>query len=127
MQYSGLTAAKFADEIGVQRSGISHILSGRNNPSFDLIIRILKRYPDISTDWLIQGTGSMLKDQGETSGQTNVQDTLPFEMTAAPEITVKQDTQKETKLPEPQDNVKKTVTKVCIFYSDNTFEQYTPA
>lgn len=54
------TAAQFADEIGVQKSGVSHILSGRNNPSLDFIQKILTRFPDISTEWLLFGKGPMM-------------------------------------------------------------------
>ncbi len=54
-----ISASKFADEIGVQRSSISHILSGRNNPSLDFIQKILKRFPDINSDWILTGKGSM--------------------------------------------------------------------
>jgi transcriptional regulator with XRE-family HTH domain len=61
MKHLNLTAARFADEIGVQRSGISHILSGRNQPSFDFIVKIMKRYPELNLDWLIMGKGDMLR------------------------------------------------------------------
>lgn len=54
-----ISASKFADEIGVQRSSISHILSGRNNPSLDFIQKTLARFPDISPDWILTGKGSM--------------------------------------------------------------------
>jgi transcriptional regulator with XRE-family HTH domain len=54
-----ISASKFADEIGVQRSSISHILSGRNNPSLDFIQKTLSRFPDISPDWILTGKGSM--------------------------------------------------------------------
>ena len=57
----GYTATKFADEIGVQRSGISHILSGRNQPSYDFIVKILNKFPDMDAEWLILGKGEMLK------------------------------------------------------------------
>lgn len=57
-----ITAASFADRIGVQRSAISHVLSGRNNPSLDFIQRILKAFPDINAEWLIGGKGEMRKD-----------------------------------------------------------------
>ncbi|MFA4851637.1 MAG: helix-turn-helix transcriptional regulator [Bacteroidales bacterium] len=62
LKTENISASKFADEIGVQRSGISHILSGRNNPSLDFIQKILKRFPDISSDWIISGKGSMYKN-----------------------------------------------------------------
>ncbi len=54
-----MTASRFADHIGVPRSTISHILSGRNNPSLELIQKILDHFPDIRTEWLVRGKGSM--------------------------------------------------------------------
>jgi len=58
-----ISASKFADEIGVQRSSISHILSGRNNPSLDVVQKILKRFPDINPEWLLAGKGPMIKEK----------------------------------------------------------------
>jgi transcriptional regulator with XRE-family HTH domain len=63
LKVQNLTASRFADEIGVQRSSISHILSGRNMPSLDLVTKILKRFPEIEPDWLLNGRGSMMKNQ----------------------------------------------------------------
>jgi len=59
LKTKNISASKFADEINVQRSSISHILSGRNNPSLDFIQKILKRFPDINSDWILTGKGSM--------------------------------------------------------------------
>jgi len=59
LKTKNISASKFADEIGVQRSSISHILSGRNNPSLDFIQKILKRFPDISSGWILTGKGGM--------------------------------------------------------------------
>ena len=59
LKTKNISASKFADEIGVQRSSISHILSGRNNPSLDFIQKILKRFADINSDWILTGKGSM--------------------------------------------------------------------
>jgi len=56
------TSAQFAEEIGVQPSGISHIISGRNNPSLDFVIKMLEKYSFLSADWLIFGKGSMYKE-----------------------------------------------------------------
>lgn len=56
-----LSPTRFADEIGVQRSGISHILAGRNNPSFDVIQKILSRFRNLNAEWLLLGTGNMYK------------------------------------------------------------------
>lgn len=57
--------AQFAEEIGVQPSGISHILSGRNNPSLDFVLKMLHRYPSLSAEWLLFGHGSMYKQVSE--------------------------------------------------------------
>jgi len=55
----GYNAGKFAEEIGVQASALSHILSGRNNPSYDLIVKIITRFPSVNSHWLLTGKGSM--------------------------------------------------------------------
>ena len=57
------SSAQLAEEIGVQPSGISHILSGRNNPSLDFILKMLEKYQFLSTDWLLFGKGTMYKDK----------------------------------------------------------------
>lgn len=56
-----LSPAQLALGIGVQRSGISHILSGRNKPSLDFVMKILETYPEINESWLLMGIGEMLK------------------------------------------------------------------
>ncbi|WP_028122665.1 helix-turn-helix domain-containing protein [Epilithonimonas tenax] len=60
IEYSGLTPAEFAEEIGVQRSSISHIVSGRNKPSLDFITKVKSAFPKLEWDWLITGEGEML-------------------------------------------------------------------
>jgi len=62
LKTQNLSSSQFADEIGVQRSSISHILSGRNNPSLEFVTKILKRYPDINSEWILFGKGSMYKE-----------------------------------------------------------------
>jgi transcriptional regulator with XRE-family HTH domain len=62
LKTKNISASKFADEIGVQRSSISHILSGRNNPSLDFIQKVLKRFPDINSSWILSGKGSMYNE-----------------------------------------------------------------
>lgn len=54
-----LSSSHFADQIGVQRATISHILSGRNKPSLEVIQKILDTFPDISSEWLVKGTGDI--------------------------------------------------------------------
>ena len=58
------SSVRFAEEIGVQPSGISHILSGRNNPSLDFVVKMLDKYKSLSSEWLLFGKGTMYKDSG---------------------------------------------------------------
>jgi transcriptional regulator with XRE-family HTH domain len=59
-----LTPSKFADLIGVQRSSVSHVLSGRNNPSYDFIQKTMKAFPGLNAEWLIMGRGAMYAQMG---------------------------------------------------------------
>jgi len=59
MAHYQLRAAQFSDTIGMQRSAVSHVLSGRNNPSLDFVLRIKKHFPEISLNWLLLGEGQM--------------------------------------------------------------------
>ena len=70
LDLENLSPAQLADRLGVQRSGISHILSGRNKPSFELLQRVVQSFPEISAEWLITGKGKPLKEQNQaaTSG-----------------------------------------------------------
>lgn len=61
LRAKNITARTFAEEIGIQPSGMSHILSGRNNPSLDFVTKVIRRYPEISLEWLVFGQGEMLK------------------------------------------------------------------
>lgn len=59
MQAKNITAKQFAEEIGIQPSGMSHILSGRNNPSLEFVNKVIRRYPEIDANWLLLGKGQM--------------------------------------------------------------------
>lgn len=59
-----LSPSKFADIIGVQRSSISHVLSGRNKPSFDFLQKTLKAFPGLNASWLMLGEGTMYEQMG---------------------------------------------------------------
>lgn len=85
IEYSELTPAEFAEEIGVQRSSISHIISGRNKPSLDFITKIKTAYPKFEWDWLINGEGEML-----------ISDKVPEPIEERPEIVEK----KKSSLPD---------------------------
>ena len=59
MESQGLKSSEFADKIGVNRSTISHILSGRNKPSIEFFEKLLKTYTSVNSNWLITGLGYM--------------------------------------------------------------------
>lgn len=58
-----LSATQFSEEIGIQRSSISHVLSGRNKPSLDFMLKIKGRYPEINLNWLLLGDGKMIEKE----------------------------------------------------------------
>jgi transcriptional regulator with XRE-family HTH domain len=57
MEHHQLSASTFADKVGVQRSSISHILSGRNKPSLDFVLKVTSEFKDVDIHWLLNGTG----------------------------------------------------------------------
>ena len=57
-----ITQAQFADSINVVRASVSHVLSGRNNPSYEFIRSIMVQYPNLNIEWLMFGKGRMYKD-----------------------------------------------------------------
>ncbi len=59
LRAKNITARQFAEEIGIQPSGMSHILGGRNNPSLEFVSKVLRRYPEIDANWLLLGRGEM--------------------------------------------------------------------
>ena len=59
MESEGLKPSVLADNIGVNRATVSHILSGRNKPSIDFLEKLLSAYPKLNANWLITGIGYM--------------------------------------------------------------------
>ena len=62
LQMEQLSQSQFADKMGIQRSGVTHLLSGRNKPSFEFITRMLQAFPSLNAEWLILGKGKPYKD-----------------------------------------------------------------
>lgn len=130
----GISATSFADEIGVQRSSISHILGGRNNPSFDFILKILTKYNYLSAEWLITGRGSMYKPGINAKGR-NVNDNDLFNSHISNEVNntnsnskINQKTEKNNKNNDDNmvTNVNK-IEKIVYFYKNGTFKEYNPS
>jgi transcriptional regulator with XRE-family HTH domain len=129
------SSAQFAEEIGVQASSISHIISGRNNPSLDFIIKMLSRYPSLSTDWLLFGKGQMFKQvkqqnlfENEDSDYLNVID---------PQIDIELDNVSDDQNMHQLSNTaglsdNKPVlgigtSRIVYFFENGTFKEYYPA
>jgi len=72
MREKGITSRQFAEEIGIQPSSLSHILTGRNRPSLDFVMKIMQRWPDIDINWLMFGKGDMLVDPSAPSAPVAV-------------------------------------------------------
>lgn len=63
MRAEGLNSTRLAELLGIQASGISHIMSGRNKPSYDFLIKLLHRFPNLNPDWLLLDKGPMYREQ----------------------------------------------------------------
>lgn len=106
MKVNQLTAAQLAEEIGVQRSNVSHVLSGRNKPSFEFLNKLLMRYPKVNAHWLI--TGKSKETESNDSPKENPQ-------------------QRETEAKVVEEKAIHTdegVERIVIFYRDGTFKSY---
>lgn len=103
--YYEFTAATFADKIGVQRSSISHLLSGRNKPSLEFVLKVVQSFPEVNLYWLLNGKGNFPSSIA-TNENTQVQNTPKEEIIES----------KPTK--------EKTIEKIIIFYTDGSFTSY---
>ena len=139
MEAEKLSPAKFADEIGVQRSNISHILSERNKPSYDFIMRILDRFKNINPEWLLTGLGNIYKSEtvqysdlfdladkttGKTIQQLGESPKTPENIGKDKMIGVKKET---TPYIDKRmfTNVNR-IRKVILIYEDGTFNDFSP-
>ncbi len=124
MESEGLTAKQFAQEVGIQPGTISNIVGGRNNPSLDVLQRVMNRYRSLSSDWMFLGVGQMYRPNGEMPSQT-LFDIRPEERVEQQDSVVPSSgisTKKvEQLVATPQ--VGKSIEKIVIFYSDGTFEE----
>lgn len=136
-----ITQAQFADEIGVARASVSHILAGRNKPGFDFIANMSRHYPFVNLEWLINGKGKMYKD-GRTEPEPAAlssegqlfEPELPKAAAAEPEprpATIpdspSQIIEKEPIRPTQskvivQSSARK-IARIVVFYDDNTYQE----
>ena len=150
-----LSPSKFADIIGVQRSSMSHVISGRNKPSFDFLQKTLKAFPGLNASWLMLGEGSMYEQMGRNvSGNLFDPPAGQQESRQEPQedhISESQESHTETEPPEPlkespvhagiQESEipaeaiapaavtgsQKRIVQVMLIYEDDTFKTFTPS
>ena len=101
IDFYGESASSFAQKVGVQRSSISHILSGRNKPSLDFIMKVLSSFPEVELYWLLNGKGTFPSQQNEKSKI----------ITNVAQVTTKE-------------NKDKTIERIVIFFKDGSFKSY---
>lgn len=135
MEHEGMTPSKFAEAIGIQRSAMSHIIAGRNNPSLDVITKILNRFTYIDSDWLLSGKGEMIRSQ-----DAHHPDMSSYTPENPPVVQIVPENREDTRDKTPENNPKspvvdqviyaehpsKIVSKIMIFYSDNTYDTFIP-
>ena len=129
------SSAQLAEEIGVQPSGISHILSGRNNPSLDFVLKMLEKYQFISTDWLLFGKGTMYRENKMKSlfDEANFPDRKPDTGVDAygsdKQFIERKEDIKDYATPD-NENVetkkKSSISRIVMFFDDSSFEEYFP-
>jgi transcriptional regulator with XRE-family HTH domain len=134
-----LSPSYLADDIGVQRSSISHILSGRNRPSLDIIQKIVRRFPEFTYEWFLESDLQLSTDPGmietvepslkQPVGRPSVPTTTPRSAitTQSNAQLLSGADQNETIVPKQNTVPKPGVDRILIFYTDGTFREYTPA
>ncbi|QHI35010.1 hypothetical protein IMCC3317_03560 [Kordia antarctica] len=120
IDYYGLSASAFADKLGVQRSSISHILSGRNKPSLEFVMKILNTFEEVELYWLLNGKGSFPK----VASAENVVAPTPTSRPKIVQETTQDSSSLEEKVTSRIPSTGKTIDKIVIFYTDGTFEDY---
>lgn len=149
MENEQLTPSAFADKLQLGRAVVSHILNGRNNPSLDVVSRILAKMDYINPDWLITGNGEMYKEDFNKSKNymsnmpqsTTIQnqpDLFSQNLVSPPNPVREIEYRKENIVEQPQKSneiaekkeviyekvPERKISKIIIYYTDNTFETF---
>ena len=134
-----LSPARLSDIIGIQRSGMSHILSGRNKPSFDFIQKLLLKFPALNSEWLITGKGKMYKDNQAVNYQNYTNTVLPETGESVENHQETKEIQQDRGLFETSElsensiigsgkedvrNYSRQIVKMILIYSDGTFSDF---
>ena len=135
LKNKGLTATSLARLLEIQPSGLSHILSGRNKPSFDLVVKILKAFPDVNPDWLLLDSTEIFRGEASPTATArseylNVEPaapSLPFDAPQNNEISEPKKIEENDFAPifSTPKSAGKKVSRVIVLYADRTFESFT--
>lgn len=110
MEQHQLSASAFAEKIGVQRSSISHLLSGRNKPSLDLLVKIEANFEEVSFEWLLKGNENLAHISAPT----------PTPHQIAPRNKIEDSTKNEPSLDQNEE-----IVSIVHYYADGSFERFT--
>ena len=126
MEYYEISAALLAEKIEVQRSSISHILSGRNKPSLEFVLKILKAFPEVELYWLLNGVGSFPKRVEVNSAAPTL-----FSEIETPEVKKNGPKPAARQINHEIEHERKDYTdheieRIVIFYKNGSFKNYTP-
>ena len=130
------SSSQYAEEVGVQPSGISHILSGRNKPSLDFVLKMLATYKFINTDWLLFGKGEMYKNEENPTlfinnePESDISENNKIEIgglfdTGERIVDKANDEKGESYNKDADTNVNERFSeRIIIFYPDGTYKEY---
>ena len=111
MRFYQLSASAFADKIQVPRSSISHLLSGRNKPSLDFVLKVVKEFDDVELYWLLNGKGTFPKDDSPTPASDNLTPNH-HKKESSPQIL------------DTHSLRSKKIERIVMFFEDGTFKEY---
>ncbi|WP_370174177.1 helix-turn-helix domain-containing protein [Leeuwenhoekiella palythoae] len=123
-----LNATSFADAIDVGRSSISHIISGRNKPSLEFVMKIIEAFPEVELYWLLNGKGSFPKGQ-VTKRAPIVSSQLAANFDDEPVALASNSTDASSTTqptPDTSPSTKSDIERIVIFYKDGTFKSFNP-
>jgi len=135
LDYYGLNASAFADKIGVQRSSMSHLLSGRNKPSLDFVMKILEVFPDVDLYWILIGRGNFPKSNDEDFEIPQSSTPIQFNQNSGADlfssVEINEEEKRETKKASAPKNTNinledDEIEKIVLFYKNGTFKAYSP-
>ncbi|KAF2518747.1 helix-turn-helix transcriptional regulator [Flavobacterium salilacus subsp. salilacus] len=134
LDYYNMSASVFADKLGVQRSGLSHLLSGRNKPSLDFVLKLVDSFPEVDLYWLLNGKGNFPKQETDKNINTtspapsvNKQDIIANDLFSSNEENEKEADFKKVEKNEDditEDGIE--IERIVIFYKNGTFKNYIP-